>query len=74
MTTQTPVSAEIEKWLGIRFRFFTIFWLRVRIWVRKKSRESCRSRLRHSRSMATSATEVATVQEPEWRSGLQPES
>jgi len=48
MTTQTPATVEIEKWL--RVRFFTNFWL----WVRKKNAESCRSRLRHSGSGATS--------------------
>ena len=40
----TPATAEMEKWL--RVRFFTNFWLRVRIRVRKKNAESCRSRLR----------------------------
>ena len=30
MTTQTPATAEIEKWLRIRVRFFTKFWLRIR--------------------------------------------
>jgi len=55
MTTQTPATAKIEKWLRIRVRFFTNFWLRVR----KKSAESCRSRLRHSGSMATSAAQWA---------------
>ena len=35
----------IEKWLQIRVRFFPNFWLRIR--VRKKNGESCRSRLRH---------------------------
>ena len=37
MTTKTPVTAETEKWLLIRLRFFTKFWLRVRIRVRKKT-------------------------------------
>jgi len=31
MTTQTPATAEIEK------------WLQVRSWVRKKNAESCQS-------------------------------
>jgi len=51
MTTQTPVTYEIEKWL--RIRFFTNFWLRVRIQVQTKNAESCRSRLRSSESGAT---------------------
>ena len=34
----------MEKWLRIRVHFFTDFWLRIR--VRKKNEESCRSRLR----------------------------
>ena len=38
MTTQTPATAELEKWLQIRVRFFTNFWLRVRIRVRRKNR------------------------------------
>jgi len=50
MTTQTPVTAEIKNWL--RVRFFTNYWLRIR--VRKKNAESCRSRFRHSGSIATS--------------------
>jgi len=33
MTTKTPAAAEIEKWL--RVRFFSNFWLRDRIRVRK---------------------------------------
>jgi len=36
MTTQTPATIEIEKWLRIRVRFFPKFWLRIR--VRKKCR------------------------------------
>jgi len=54
MTTQTPTIAEIEKWLRIRVRFFLIFWLRVR--VRRKNAESCRSRLLYSGSGPTSAS------------------
>ena len=50
MTEQTPATAEIEKWLRFRVRFFTNFWL----WVRKKNPESCRSRLRYSGSGPTS--------------------
>jgi len=30
MTAPTPAAAEMEKWLRIRVRFFTNFWLRVR--------------------------------------------
>jgi len=41
MTTQTPATLGLEMWL--RVRFFTNFWLRVRI--RKKNAESSRSRL-----------------------------
>jgi len=37
MTTQTPATAEIDKWL--RVQFFTNVWLRIR--VRKKNAESC---------------------------------
>jgi len=44
MTTQTPASAEIEKWL--RIRFATNFWLRVR----KKNTEPG--------SMATSGRDI----------------
>jgi len=44
MTKQTPVTAEIEKWLRDRVRFFPNFWLRVR----KKNSESCRNWLRYS--------------------------
>jgi len=32
-TAQTPATAELEKWLRIRVRFFTNFWL----WVRTRS-------------------------------------
>jgi len=46
MTTQTPATAKIEKWL----RFFPKFWLRIR----RKNAESCRSRLRLSGSGPTS--------------------
>jgi len=46
MTTQTPSTAEIEKWLWIRVQFFSKFWLGFWIWVRKENAESCRSRLR----------------------------
>ena len=38
MAIQTPATAEIEKWL--RVRFFTNFWLRFRT----RNAESCRSR------------------------------
>jgi len=44
MTMQTPVTAEMEKWL--RVRFFTNFLLRV--WTVMKNAESCHSRQRHS--------------------------
>ena len=37
MTTQTPATAEIEKWLQIWVLFFNKLWLRIR--VRKKSGE-----------------------------------
>ena len=50
MTTLTPATAEIAKWLRVRVRFFTNFLLRIR--VRKKNAKSCRIRLRHSRTMA----------------------
>jgi len=40
MTTQTPATAEIEKWLRIWVLFFKKFCLRIR--VRKKSAESAR--------------------------------
>ena len=42
ITTQTPATTEIENCL--RVRFFTNFWLRI--WIRKKNAEPCRSRLR----------------------------
>ena len=29
MTTQTPATAEIEKWPPIQVRFFPNFWVRV---------------------------------------------
>ena len=48
--TQTPAAAEFEKWL--RVRFFTNFWLRIR--VRKKNAEFFWSRLRYSGSGPTS--------------------
>jgi len=44
MTSQTPTTAEMEKWL--RFRFFTKVCLQVWIRVRKNNAESFRSRLR----------------------------
>ena len=44
MTAQSPATAETEKWLRIRFPFFTNFWLRARIRHRKKNAESCRFR------------------------------
>jgi len=37
MTTQTPVTVEIEKWLWFRFRFFPNFWLRGRIRSERKT-------------------------------------
>jgi len=46
MTTQTPATVEMEKWLRLRLRFFTHFWLRIRF--RKKNAESCRIRLRNA--------------------------
>jgi len=51
MTTQTPITAKIEKWLWICIKFFTKFWLWFR--VQKKNADSCQSQLRHSGSMAT---------------------
>ena len=57
MTTQTPATAEMEKWLCIWFPFFTDFWLRIR--VRKKNAESRRSPLRQSGSGPTSAARPA---------------
>ena len=39
MTTQTPATVEIEKWL--RVSFFTNFWLRDQIRVRKENAGSC---------------------------------
>jgi len=52
MTTQTPATAEMEKWLRIRVRVFKNFWLQIR--VRKKNAESCRSRLWQPGSGTTS--------------------
>jgi len=46
----TPATAEIEKWLRIRVRFFLNFSLRDRIRVRKKNAESYQWRLRYSGS------------------------
>ena len=54
MTTQTPATGEIEKWPRIRVRFFSNLWLRAR----QKNAESCRIRLRHSRSGTTSGPEL----------------
>jgi len=45
MAAQSPATAEMEKWHRIRARFFTNFLLRIL--VRKKNAESCRSLLRH---------------------------
>jgi len=56
MTTQTPATAKLEKWLRIRNQFFTNYWLWVCIRIQKKNAESCRSRMRHSRSGTTSGT------------------
>jgi len=47
ITTQTPATAEIEKWIRIWVRFFPNFWLRVLIRVRKKNAKSFRSRLQY---------------------------
>ena len=52
---QTPTTAENDKWLRIRVRFFTNFWPWLRFRVRKKNAESFWNRLRHSGSVATSA-------------------
>jgi len=51
MITQTPATAEIEKWHRILVWFFPSFWLRV--W--KKNAEPYRSRPRYSGSGPTSA-------------------
>jgi len=40
MTTQTPATAEIEKWLRIRVRFFTKFWLLVQIPAQSKAQNT----------------------------------
>ena len=67
MTTQTPATAEIEKWLRSRVRFFPNFWLRFWIRFRKKNPESSRSRLPHSGSGPTSAIHMLHEQpEMEW--------
>jgi len=57
MTTQTPATAEIEKWL--RVRFFPKFWLRIR--VRKKNAESGRSRLWWTGSGPTSVSDATQM-------------
>jgi len=44
MITQTPATAEMEKWLQIRTPFFPNFLLHIP--VRKKNAESRRIRLR----------------------------
>jgi len=54
MTAQTPATAEMEKWL--RVRFFTNFWWPVRFRVRKKNAESCRNWIQYSGSGPTSAS------------------
>jgi len=55
MTTLTPATVEIQKWLRILVRFFANFLLRVRFRVGRKNAESCRSRLRLSGSGPISA-------------------
>jgi len=70
MAIQTPATAEIEKWLRLWVGFFTKFWLRVRIWVQKNT-ESCRSRLRHSGSMATSALHLQADTDMQWKYTIQ---
>ena len=42
-STALPATAETEKWLRIRVRFFKNVWLRLLLRVRKKNAESCRS-------------------------------
>ena len=37
MTAQTRATAEMEKWLRFRVRFFTNFWLRGRIRSERKT-------------------------------------
>jgi len=59
MTTQTPVTAEIEKWFRIRVRFFPNFWLRVRF--RRKNAKSRRSWLRLSWSGPISGLHVCST-------------
>jgi len=54
MTTQTPATAEIQKWLQVRVRFFLNFWLQLWFCVREKNAESCQSWLRYSGSSRTS--------------------
>ena len=64
-TAQTP-AAKNEKWVRNGVRYFTKFWLWRR--VRNKNARSCRSRLRHSRSVATSGAQASKVrgQGPPW--------
>jgi len=57
MTKQAPATAEIEKWLQIRVRFFLNIWHRIR--VRKKNAESCLSRLQYAGSDPTSDSKFA---------------
>jgi len=55
MTTQSPATAEIERLLRFLVRFFTIFWLRLRILVQRKNAEHWRNWLRLFGSMASTA-------------------
>ena len=64
MTAQTLATAEIEKWIRIRVRFFPNFWLRF--WVRKKNAESCRSRLRQSGFGPTSVVDWWDAMVVDW--------
>jgi len=64
MTAQTLATAEIEKWIRIRVRFFPNFWLRFR--VRKKNAESFRSRLRQSGFGPTSVVDWWDAMVVDW--------
>jgi len=68
MTQPTSATAEIEKWLRVRVRFFTNYWLRVR--VQKKNGESCRSRIRHSGYGAISEPHVRAGCTTDWAGRL----
>jgi len=68
VTAQTSATSEMEKWLRIRVRFFTNFWFRVRMRVRKKHLASCRGWLRNSGSGPTSDCNMAPmICVPSWK-------